>query len=91
MRLISQQRMLLCFCKSESGAVTTDFVVITAAIIGLGLAVGTTVGLGGLDLAEDTATMVDTQSSDGGNRIVSRCRIASQSKSKKWLKHTLIK
>ena len=30
--------------KSESGAVTVDWVVLTAAIIGLGIAIATTVG-----------------------------------------------
>ena len=45
---------------------TTDIVVITAAIVGLGVAVGATVGSGGVGLAEDTAAIVETHSSDAG-------------------------
>jgi len=34
------------FCTDESGAVTVDWVVLTAAIVGLGIAVVATVGTG---------------------------------------------
>ena len=54
-------KCLILFGRYESGVVTTDFVVITAAIVGLGIAVGVTVGSGGVGLAEDTADIVDTQ------------------------------
>lgn len=37
------------FMKSEDGAVTVDWVVLTAAIVGLGIAVITTVSNGALD------------------------------------------
>lgn len=37
------------FFKSEDGAVTVDWVVLTAAIVGLGIAVITTVSGGALD------------------------------------------
>ena len=41
------------FSNDESGAVTVDWVVLTAAIIGLGVAVMTSVGAGATDLADD--------------------------------------
>lgn len=37
------------FYKEEDGAVTVDWVVLTAAIVGLGIGVITTVGKGALD------------------------------------------
>ena len=40
------------FLKDESGAVTVDWVVLTAAIVGLGIAVLTTVGNGTTALAD---------------------------------------
>ena len=39
------------FRNDEDGAVTVDWVVLTAAIVALGLAVGTTVSTGANDLA----------------------------------------
>ncbi len=44
------------FANDESGAVTVDWVVLTAAIIGLGVAVMTSVGAGATDLADDIET-----------------------------------
>jgi len=41
--------ILLQFAKDENGAVTVDWVVLTGAIVGLGLAVIATVGDGALD------------------------------------------
>ena len=41
------------FKKDESGAVTVDWVVLTAAIVGLGLAVIAAVAPGATDLASD--------------------------------------
>lgn len=41
------------FINDESGAVTADWVVLTAAIIGLGVAVMSSVGAGATDLADD--------------------------------------
>ncbi len=41
------------FNDDETGAVTVDWVVLTAAIIGLGVAVMTSVGAGATDLADD--------------------------------------
>lgn len=41
------------FASDEAGAVTVDWVVLTAAIIGLGVAVMSSVGSGATDLADD--------------------------------------
>ncbi|MBU2992003.1 hypothetical protein Q4555_14960 [Octadecabacter sp. 1_MG-2023] len=43
------------FRKEEEGAVTVDWVVLTAAIVGLGIAVITTVGRGATDQATGLA------------------------------------
>jgi Flp pilus assembly pilin Flp len=48
--------MIKTFAKSESGAVTVDWVVLTAAIVGLGLAVMAVVSGGVEDLAGDIDT-----------------------------------
>lgn len=40
------------FAKSDEGAVTVDWVVLTAAIVGLGIAVISTVATGALDNAD---------------------------------------
>jgi hypothetical protein len=45
--------MIKTFAKSESGAVTVDWVVLTAAIVGLGLAVMAVVSNGVEDLSGD--------------------------------------
>lgn len=44
------------FIKGESGAVTVDWVVMTAAVVGLGLAVMSVVSQGVADLAGDIQT-----------------------------------
>jgi Flp pilus assembly pilin Flp len=44
------------FAKSESGAVTVDWVVLTAALVGLGLAVMAVVSNGIEDLSTDIST-----------------------------------
>lgn len=46
------------FAKNESGAVTVDWVVLTAAIVGLGLVVMTSVGGSVTGLATDIASDV---------------------------------
>ncbi|MEO1536611.1 MAG: hypothetical protein AAFR73_02675 [Pseudomonadota bacterium] len=51
------------FLKDESGAVTVDWVVLTAAIVGLGIAVLTSVGNG-------TTTLADKISSNLANASV---------------------
>ena len=48
------------FRADESGAVTVDWVVLTAAIVGLGLVVMQTVGGGVKDLAGDINTNLTT-------------------------------
>lgn len=49
------------FRNDEDGAVTVDFVVLTAAIVVLGLAVGSAISSGAQDLANDIETQLDTQ------------------------------
>ena len=44
------------FLKDESGAVTVDWVVLTAAIVGLGIAVLSSVGGGTLTLADNVSS-----------------------------------
>ncbi len=49
------------FLNDESGAVTVDWVVLTAAIVGLGIAVLTSVGAGTTDLADKVSTHMSTR------------------------------
>ena len=49
------------FKKDESGAVTVDWVVLTAAIVGLGMVVMTTVGGGITGLGDAIATDLGTR------------------------------
>jgi Flp pilus assembly pilin Flp len=49
------------FAKSESGAVTVDWVVLTAAIVGLGLAVMAVVSSGVENLSGEINTQLQTQ------------------------------
>ena len=49
------------FAKSESGAVTVDWVVLTAAIVGLGLAVMAVVSSGVENLSGDIETSLTNQ------------------------------
>ena len=50
------------FANDEAGAVTVDWVVLTAAIVGLGIVVMTSVGGGITGLASATATKLGTYS-----------------------------
>ena len=50
------------FLNDESGAVTVDWVVLTAAIVGLGIAVLSTVGAGTTDLADKVSSHMSTRS-----------------------------
>ena len=50
------------FLNDESGAVTVNWVVLTAAIVGLGIAVMTTVGAGTTTYADKISTHMATQS-----------------------------
>jgi len=49
------------FLKNEDGAVTVDWVVLTAAIVGLGIAVMASVGQSTADLGSTIATELSTQ------------------------------
>ncbi|WP_071672578.1 pilus assembly protein [Nioella nitratireducens] len=52
--------MIKTFLNSESGAVTVDWVVLTAAIVGLGLAVMAVVSAGVENLSGDIQTQLET-------------------------------
>ncbi len=54
------------FRNDESGAVTVDWVVLTAAIVGLGIAVLTTVESGTTALATKISTEVEAITVDNG-------------------------
>ena len=56
------------FKKDESGAVTVDWVVLTAAIVGLGMVVMTTVGGGITGLGDEIVTDLGTRSSGYENQ-----------------------
>ncbi|GAB1478878.1 hypothetical protein MASR2M74_14340 [Paracoccaceae bacterium] len=53
------------FKSDESGAVTVDWVVLTAAIVGLGMVVMTTVGGGITSLGSEIVTDLTDQSING--------------------------
>jgi len=55
------------FKNDESGAVTVDWVVLTAAIVGLGMVVMTTVGSGIDGLAAEIVTELDDATAGYGN------------------------
>ena len=52
--------MIKNFVNDESGAVTVDWVVLTAAIVGLGIAVIASVSTGVTDLGTDIQTSLST-------------------------------
>ena len=53
------------FRKDEDGAVTVDFVVVTAAVVGLGVAVLATLADGVLDTAETVNTGIEATTVGG--------------------------
>ncbi|MDM8167739.1 hypothetical protein [Roseovarius sp.] len=55
------------FLEDESGAVTVDWVVLSAAVVGLGVAAVSTVGDGVNSLASDIATAIADKSVDNRN------------------------
>jgi Flp pilus assembly pilin Flp len=65
MKLIS---IFKAFKKDESGAVTVDWVVLTAAIVGLGMVVMTSVGGSITGLATEIATDLDTRNAGYENQ-----------------------
>lgn len=52
------------FRKDEEGAVTVDFVVLTAAIVVLGLAVGTAISNGARGLANDIENSLNNMNAE---------------------------
>lgn len=58
-------KSLLEFIKDEDGAITVDFVVLTAAIVTLGLAVGVAISNGAGGLANDIENELNSQSPGG--------------------------
>ena len=52
-------KMFASFARNEEGAVTVDWVVLTAGIAALGLAVAITVGSSTKELADNIASYVD--------------------------------
>lgn len=54
--------MISQFAKAEDGAVTVDWVVLTAAVVGLGLLVMSSIRQPIKDLADDIATEIDKSS-----------------------------
>jgi Flp pilus assembly pilin Flp len=62
------QNLFKAFKKDESGAVTVDWVVLTAAIVGLGMVVMTTVGGGITGLGDAIVTDLGTRSSGYENQ-----------------------
>jgi Flp pilus assembly pilin Flp len=52
------------FRNDEDGAVTVDFVVLTAALVVLGLAVGTAISSGAEDLANKIETSLDNMEAE---------------------------
>ena len=59
--------VLKSFANDEAGAVTVDWVVLTAAIVGLGIVVMTSVGGGITGLADATATKIGSQTGSYNN------------------------
>ena len=55
------------FKNDESGAVTVDWVVLTAAIVGLGMVVMSTVGGGSTGLSEEIVGELDDTTAGYGN------------------------
>ena len=53
------------FLKDEDGAITVDFVVLTAAIVTLGLVVGAAISRGSEGLANDISNTMDNMDPEG--------------------------
>ena len=56
---VIEMKSLREFIKDEDGAITVDFVVLTAAIVTLGLVVGVTISNGAEGLANDIENRLD--------------------------------
>jgi len=57
--IAGMKNLVAAFARDEDGAVTVDWVVLTAAVVGLGLIVGTTVGQGTADVSAALGEDVD--------------------------------
>ena len=57
------------FCNDEDGAVTVDWVVLTAAVVGLGIAVAGSIQGGAEEMAKDIATELDTNTVQGNANL----------------------
>lgn len=55
------------YIADEGGAVTVDWVVLTAAVVGLGVAAVSTVEEGVTSLASDIATSISTKTVENGD------------------------
>jgi len=53
------------FCSDEDGAVTVDWVVLTAAVVGLAVAAYSTISTGTTGLTDQTATYLNSQDLSG--------------------------
>ena len=60
------KNILQSFRNDESGAVTVDWVVLTAAVVGLGIAVVSTVGEGATNLSEQIQQQLESSNSGSG-------------------------
>ena len=54
------------FAKDEDGAVTVDWVVLTAAVVGLAIAAYTSIQTGATDLTAKTGSFLSAQDPNGG-------------------------
>jgi len=68
MTIMKLLNLFKAFKKDESGAVTVDWVVLTAAIVGLGMVVMTTVGGGITGLGDAIVTDLGSRSSGYENQ-----------------------
>jgi Flp pilus assembly pilin Flp len=53
------------FRKDEAGAVTVDWVVLTAAVVGLAVAAYTSIETGSTNLTDNTSTFMDGRNPNG--------------------------
>lgn len=61
------QARIKTFLQDESGAATVDWVVLTAAVVGLGVAAVDTVEQGVTSLASDIATAISSKAVNNGD------------------------
>ena len=59
------------FCKDEDGAVTVDWVVLTAAVVGLGVAAYSSISGGTSTLTASTSNYMSSQDISGFTKIQS--------------------